>query len=122
MHPFEEVKAIYTGEEIELKNVYMVNRIFSFLPQTFLISADINNYLNKLPSWAINSIYRNCIPTKKSTPFIPYQKTTQKIDQKLVQKISNYLCCSDEHARQSIDVLRLQGHKPESFFGLKKGE
>ena len=122
MTPFEEVKAIYTGEKIELQHSYLVNRIFSFLPQTFLVSSEVNKYITQLPNWAIASIYKNCIPTKKSSPFIPYQKAIKKNEIILTEKISTHLCCSDEHARQTIDVLRRYGHKPESLFGLKEGE
>lgn len=122
MNPFEEVKALYTGNKIDLQSPYMVNRILSFLPDTFIISQEVNNYLSKLPAWAVQAIYKACIKPHHSTPYIPYQKVMRYKDVLLTEKIATHLCCSSTHARQTIELLRLQGYKPESFFGLKEGE
>lgn len=122
MNPFDTVKAIYTGQKCKLKNTYVVNRIFSFLPQTFLASKAVNDYASHLPPWAIKGIYDSCIEKKKSSPFVPYQKAVKQNESKLVTKISEHLCCSNAHATQTIALLKLEGYKPESFFGLKEGE
>ena len=120
MNPFETVKSIYTGEKVRLQNQFMVNKIFSYMPETFLLSTQINNYIHKLPSWAILGIYKAGITTRKPAPFIPYEKAVKVESPQLVKKISAHLCCSTTHALQTIELLRLQGYKPESFFGLKK--
>ncbi len=122
MSIFDDVKNIFTGIDFKLSSPYMINRLLSFVPETFVLSANVNRYLGRLPDWALKSIYYNCIPKRRAAPFINYAKTPKHTDQRLVEKIEGALCCSTFHAQQVLKILQLYGHKPHEFFGLKKGE
>lgn len=122
MNPFDEAKAIYTGEATELNHRFMVNKILSYMPEVFLTTAEINKWVYRIPSWAILGVYNACIKHRKSTSYIPYEKAVKLESPVLTNKISTHLCCSTDHAVQTIALLKLEGHKPESLFGLKEGE
>lgn len=118
---WEEVKRVYTGQDYSLDNPFMLNRLLSFVPETFLLAEDVNRYLG-LPKWAIRALYNACIKRKNNAPYISLPKKIALKDKVLTQKISSQLCCSEVHARQTIELLKRCGHKPEKFFGLKKDE
>lgn len=122
MSIFEDTKNIFTGRDFELSNPYMINRLLSFLPETFTLSATTNRYLSRIPVWALKAIYKNCVRKRRADPWLYYERAKKKEEPLLTQKVATELCCSTLHAQQTIKVLRKWGHKPETFFGLKKGE
>ena len=120
-NPFDEVKQIFAGEDFKLKNPWMVNRILSYIRETLYLSIRVNQFLGRLPTWAVECIYKACIK-KGSMPHINYAKIQKKKDKQLTERVSTHLCCSEHHAQQTIELLRLKGTAPEKLFGLKKGE
>ena len=124
MSIFDETKKIFLSKNFTLTNPYMVNRLLSFLPQTFVLSTLTNRYIGKIPRWAIYSIYKNCVPKYRGSgaPNLYYEGKKKKKEVILTQKVANHLCCSTKHAEETIATMRKCGHKPEEFFGLKKGE
>lgn len=124
MSIFDETKKIFLSKDFTLKNPYMVNRLLSFIPETFELATLTNRYIGKVPKWAIYAIYKNCVPKYKGSdaPDLYYEGAKKAAEPLLTQKVATELCCSTLHARQTIQMLRKWGHKPEQFFGLKKGE
>jgi len=118
---FEEVNAIYDHTIEKIKSPYMVNRVLSFSGYAVL-SYKMNKYIGRLPEWATRRIYLTNIKKQKNPPYIPYIGKIKQTDKKLVAKICRALCCSERHAKETIQLLRIYKHKPEQFFGLKKGE
>jgi hypothetical protein len=123
MKPWDEAKAILEGQDIEVKNIFMLNRLLSFVKDTFLLTIEVNRYQGKIPHWAIVSIFKHSIKPRRSAPYIKYAfNKSKKRDTILVQKLSSHLCCSESHARQTIELLKKIGKNPESYFGLREGE
>lgn len=122
MNPFEEVKQVFTTKDFQLKEPWMVNRLLSYVPETFLLSASINRFMGYIPAWATIETYRHCIRKRRRAPFIKYAKAKKERDKMLVKKVCSHLCCNKTHATETIEMLRVCGHKPEQFFGLKEGE
>lgn len=120
MSPFDEIKGLLTQEKFNITSPYMINKLLSFIPETILISVETNRYIG-LPKWAVNGLL-NSIPKRKNIPFINFIKFKKRESNKLEQKISTALCCSNAHAIQTIELLRKMGYKPEQAFGLKEGE
>jgi hypothetical protein len=118
---FDEVKALYTGQNYSLANPFMLNRLVSFVPETFLLATDVNRYLG-LPKWAIRGLYSASIKPKHNAPYISLPKRKKVIEKQLTHKVSAHLCCSEMHAKQTIELLKRCGYKPEKFFGLKKDQ
>ena len=122
MNPFEEMKQIFTGGEFDLESPFMINRLLNYVPETFLLSTEVNKYASRLPKWAIKAIYKQCIPKRGNPPFIKYARKPKQEEPILIRKVCDHMCCSETSARQFLKLLRKCGHKPESFFGLKKGQ
>jgi len=119
---FEEIHSVYDHSIEKIKSPYMVNRILSF-SSYMVLSFKMNKYIGRIPEWATRAVYLNNIKKRKSgAPRIPYQGRSKKEEKKLVQKISQALCCSERHSKETIQLLRKLKYKPEQFFGLKKGE
>lgn len=122
MNPFDEVKQVFTTKDFQLKNPWMVNRLLSYVPETFALSARLNRFIGYIPAWAMIETLRYCVKKRGVAPFIKYIKAERIKDPELVKKICTHLCCNEGHAVETIEVLRVCGHEPERFFGLKKGE
>lgn len=123
-NPFDEVKALFSKEfgYLEVIRPFMVIKILSFLPSTFILAKDINERLNGMPNWLVNPILNVGVPKRKKKVYLSFPKRTKKGDVKLRQKVAETFCTSPYHTNQIIDLLRLQDEKPEEYFGLKKGE
>lgn len=119
---FEEINSIYDHSIEKIKSPYMVNRFLSF-SSYMVLSFKMNKYVGRIPGWATRAVYFNNIKLRKGgAPHIPYPGRGKKEEKKLVQKLSQALCCSDRHAKETIQLLRKLKYKPEQFFGLKRGE
>lgn len=123
-NPFDEVKALFSKEygTINVIRPFMVIKLLSFLPSTFMLSVKINNHLNGMPKWLINKILNIGVPKRNNKVFLRYPKKIKKTDVKLRSKISETFCTSPYHSNQIIDLMRMQDEKPEEYFGLKEGE
>jgi len=124
MKPWDEAKAVLEGRDIEIKNIYMLIRFLSFLRETYLLSVNANRYQGKIPNWAIESLLKHGVKPRRSAPYIKYafNKGNKKYNAKLIEKLSSHLCCSEAHARQTIELLKKSGKSPEVYFGLREGE
>jgi len=121
-NPFEQAKELFTNrEKVEIENSWMVNKILSFNPTTCLLSIQINEVMGKIPNNLVSELL-NCVPKSNRVPFLKFARKSKTVEPKLVESIGKKYCCSKYHARQIIDLLRLQDEKPERYFGLKKGE
>lgn len=119
----QEVESVFRHEIDKLKNPYRINRMLSGIPKTILLSIRVNQYIGKIPNWAIRSIYLHGIKKRKSLPSSPKHYWKKKeVEPKLMQKVGTHLCCSERHAKETIELLRKLKKKPEQYFGLKKGE
>ena len=123
-NPFDEVKALFSKEygNIEVIRPFMVVKILSFLPSTFMLSVNINEQLNGMPKWLVNKILNIGVPKRNKKVYLRFPKRVKKVDVKLREKISETFCTRPYHSNQIIDLLRLQDEKPEEYFGLKEGE
>jgi hypothetical protein len=121
-NPFENVKQLFTEEDVEIDSPFMVNRIISFIPETCVTAIRLNRYSTYLPKWAITACFNLCIKKRKRNPWIHYPKRGKSKDNKLRAKIRQVFCVNDYHAEQLIELLKKMGEKPESYFGLKEGE
>lgn len=119
---FEEINSVYNHSIEKIKSPYMVNRFLSF-SSYMVLSIKMNKYIGRIPEWATRAVYINNIKLRKGgAPRIPYQGRGKKEEKKLVQKVSQTLCCSERHAKETIQLLRTLKYKPEQFFGLKRGD
>lgn len=123
-NPFDEVKALFSKEygKIKLVRPFMVNKLLSFLPSTFLLAKDVNEHLNGMPKYLYNMILNIGVEKKEGDVYLRYPKKIKKTDEKLRQKISETFTTNYYHSNQIIDLLRKRGVNPEEYFGLKKGE
>lgn len=119
--PFEEAKALLTGEKVTTSAPFMVNRILSFTPMSFIHALEHNRVMGRIPK-AWSDLIFQCVPTTKRAPYLKYAKKKKEKEPKLVQKVCDHFCVNKYHADQIIDILRRQGESPEALFGLKKGE
>ena len=123
MNLWEKLQAILKGEKFKIKNdAYIINRFLSFSQESIILSIGINRYIGIIPDWAVQNIYETCIQHRKNPSYIKYPRKTKTKEKVLTEKISRHLCCNENHARQTIELLRKNGHKPEIYFGLKKDE
>lgn len=119
---FDEINDVYDHSIEKIKSPYMVNRFLSF-SSYMVLSIKMNKYIGRIPEWATRAIYLNNVKLRKGgAPYIPYPGRGKKEEKKLVQKVGAHLCCSEKHAKQTVQLLRKLKYKPEQFFGLKKGE
>lgn len=122
-NPFTTATKLLTEKGITpIENGYMVNKILSYQPENLLISIKLNKFSTNLPSWATTALFNLCASKQRNQPYLQYIKKTKEKDPQLLKKISQTFCCNAYHARQIIEIFRQMGERPESFFGLKKGE
>lgn len=121
-NPFDTATKLFTEKNVKIKAPYITNKILSYQPQTILLSIKLNKFIGYLPSWATNALFNMGVKKQGRRPYLQYIKKTKEKDVKLLKKISQTFCCNTYHAKQIIDILRKMGKRPESFFGLKKGE
>jgi hypothetical protein len=120
-NPFEDVKKLFNGEEIKVSSPFVVNKILSFSPITFILVRNHNKVIGKIPkSWS-DKIFQ-CVTKRNKIPFIRYAKKRRETEKKLIQKICCHFVVNEYHAIQTIDLLRRQGEEPEKYFGLKRNE
>ena len=115
---FNEVKKLLSEEHAETKNPFMVNRILSFMPETCMKSNEVNQYIGRLPDWAMNLV----MPKNNRRTYFKYLGRKKKKDKKLTVKIRQTFCVNEYHAAQIIEVLRASDSHPERFYALKEGE
>jgi len=121
-NPFEETIRVLDGNPAPVKNLYMVNKILSFLPLTAIMSIKLNSILNGAHPDLIQKMFR-CFPRKRSRYLrLNYARKKKELEPKLVERVCRQFCVNKYHADQIIDLYRLYGQEPEKFFGLKKGE
>lgn len=117
---FDQVKNLFEKngnmpEKIEAP--FMVNRFLSMYSKTFFISVELNKRMSRLPNWAIVSFMWINVPHIRPAPYITYIKKKKKNDDKYIGAISNYLCCSIDHAEETLRVLKERKFDYKSFFG-----
>lgn len=122
MNPFDELKLIFVTKDFKLENPWMVNRLLSYIPETFMLSSYMNRYIGYIPAWVFIETIRYCIKKRGRAPFIKYAKPKKIREKQLIRKVCSHLCCNEQHAIETIEVLRKEGYKPEQYFGLKEGE
>lgn len=123
--PFDTVYRLLTEntkDHIEVANAYMINKILSYQSSTILLSININKYSGRLPSWAMTALFNIGVSKISNRPYLQYIKKNKKESPQLLKKISQIFCCGEYHAEQIIKIVRAIGKKPESYFGLKKGQ
>lgn len=120
-NPYDEAKRLFTEEDVEIGSHWMVNRLLSFSPASIMFSIKINQASWKVPQKYLDALF-NCCPKAQRAPWLRYAKRKKEVEPKLVAAISKHFCVNKYHADQIIDLLRLQGEKPETYFGLKEGE
>jgi len=122
-NPFDSAKQIFVKDKVKVQNHFFVNTILSFIPESLLWSIEVNKYMSKIPVWALNGLMSAGIKKKKSPPYrIPYIKKDSQKKSVLQEKINVTFCANQIYTKQIIELIKKQGLKPESFFGLKKGE
>jgi len=122
-NPFDETKALFTKyERLEVIRPFLVVKLLSMLPATFLLAIQVNDLSNGMPKYLMNYILWHGVPRRKNPGQLRFIKRKKKEEVKLKQKISETFCTAPYHTNQIIDLLRRQGVKPESFYGLKKGK
>jgi len=123
INPFDTVKKLFKGEEeVHVDSPYMVNRILSFLPETFDLSLSMNRLNTRLPEWAVDLCYNICVPKKRTKVYLRYAKRAKVKDKKLRRKICQTFYVNERHANEIIKLVKDIGGKPETYFGLKEGE
>lgn len=121
--PFTIAAKLLTEKETTpIKDGYMINKILSYQPETLLASIKLNKFSTSLPSWATTAMFNLCIPKQRGRPYLQYIKKKKEENVILLKKISQVFCCNTYHAKQITEIFRRMGKRPESFFGLKKGE
>lgn len=124
INPFNNViKLMTSSSDVDIDNEFFINKILSYQPDTVLWSIELNNYIGRLPYWAIKKLFNVGIYRKSSKPWLRYPKRKEKLKDKLLrEKICKYFCVNEYHSNQIIHLLNNLGEKPERYFGLKKGE
>ena len=122
MSPFDIVKKLFTQNDVPVNSPFMVNRILSFMPETFELSIRMNRFATRLPPWAVSACYNLSIPKRRRYPYMRYAKKGKTKEVKLKAKIRRTFCVNEYHANQIIELYRKLGEKPESYYGLKEGE
>lgn len=122
-NPFSVAKKIFVKDKVAIQNPFFMNTILSFIPVSLLWSIEVNKYMFRVPTWALNDLISVGIKKRKVPPFrIPYIKKDSNKKSILQEKINNAFCANEIYTKQIIELIKKQGLKPESFFGLKKGE
>jgi len=118
-----EIKNIFTKEE-ELTgkdSVYVISRILSYSPFSFIQVKAINKYIGKIPDLYLLRVIRDTIP-EMDPPWIQYPKK-EKVDissdnARLIKEICNHFNCSELHAEQIYTILQKEGVNVMSSFGV----
>jgi hypothetical protein len=125
MELFEFINNAYLKKEnitskTGFKDVYMANRFLSMNPSSFLDSWEANNIIFKIPVWAGSCLLYHAIKRRKKAPRNDYIKAEKvNLDKSLVDIISNYLCCSNKHAKETLVLLNKIGVDVRVMFGIK---
>lgn len=119
---FDEYKALFSDDNIIVKNSYMINRLLSFSKQGFHVATESNRFINRIPNEFLSIIYKQSVGNNQKVPFVKYAKITKEKEPILKSKISRLFNCSSFHAKQIIMIYRKIGIKIEEKFGLKLGE
>lgn len=122
MTPFEEATSLINDKWFDVKNHYMVNRILSCSPNTFLSSIKINQYIFKLGKPELTALMNLCVKKSNYKPYFHYPKKLKLKERLLIKKICSVFCVNSQHAAQIVKIYRKMKLKPEEFFGLKKDE
>ena len=126
MNPFEETKKLITTDWLEeIKSPYMVNRILSTSPDTFVAAVKINTAIQGMSRKDAPPLFNLIIPKNNYAPFFHYPTKEKKKNQKLLQKISEIFCVNHYHAKQiiliykhhKINIAKILGLKNESNYG-----
>jgi hypothetical protein len=121
-NPFEEAQEVLRGsKEGEIENIMMVNKILSFHPKTALHSMALNEIIWQTPNAVLQKLFK-LFPKTNKRAFLKFAKKTRLEEPELVNKVCKTFGVNTGHAQQIIALYRLKGLKPESFFGLKKGQ
>lgn len=91
----------------EFKETYMTIRFLSLYPKTFFLAKKANELSSKIPNWATNLFLFHTIK-KQDPPWIKYPKGAESQKQwpkEAIDKIMKKLCCSQEHAIQTLNIL-----------------
>ena len=116
---FTEFKEIFESDnDINLTSSFMINRFIS-LTNNFPISSICNQFAGRIPNKLLLLIYRKYINTKKA-PWIRYPKKKTKDEPILLKKICDAFNCNIKHGKQTIELYRRIGIKPEYLFGMDK--
>lgn len=123
MNPFEEVKKLITQTWIDkIESPFMVNRILSTSPETFLTSVKINQAMRNIPKKEIIALFNLMVQKRNRNPYFNYPKKDKKQSPKLLEKICYNFTVNEFHAKQILKIIESKGIQPETLFGLKKGE
>ena len=91
------------------KETYMTIKFLSLYPGTFTIANLANRLSRKIPIWATNCFLFYTVP-KQKPPRIHYPKGEEKENDSLppeaTNKICQRFCCSAEHAKQILKILK----------------
>ncbi|HUU89446.1 MAG TPA: hypothetical protein VMX17_17060 [Candidatus Glassbacteria bacterium] len=119
--PFETVIELFTSEDVEVSNPFLVNRILSYQPDTVLLAIEINKYMSRLPGWAIKAVFNIGIRKRRKRPYLNYPKSSKLNKNQILirSKISKAFCANNTYADQIIKLIKKQGEEPEKYFGLK---
>lgn len=116
---FAEFKEIFESEDdMELTSPFMTNRLIS-LTNKFRISVICNQFIGRIPNKLLLLIYRKYIGIGDA-PWVRYPKKKPKQEPILLQKICRVFNCSVKHGKQTIELYRRMGIKPEHLFGMEK--
>ena len=120
--PFETVIRILDGQEVHVGQPWFINKILSFNPMCAMMSIRLNEIMSGAHPDLVQKFF-SCFPRKRSRYVrLNFARKRKEQEPKLVDKICRTFGVNKYHADQIIDLLRLEGHEPEKYFGLKKGE
>lgn len=114
---FSFIENLFTKEEAvttktEFKESFMVIKFLSLYPATFIVAAEANKLLAKLPNWAVACYLFGCIEKDRKPKFIyPKAENKSQFKEIVIKEIAQKFCCSKNHAEQIANIL--QKEKPE---------
>lgn len=118
MNLFDEYKALFNGEDINLSSPYMINRLLSLSKEAFSISTKCNKYIGRIPNDLLVLIYQSSIKSKRA-PYVKYPKKPKVKDKELIQQICQYYNCNEFYAKQIIAIYIGKKINPNKIFGVK---
>lgn len=121
MNLFDEYKALFNGENINLSSPFMTNKLLSLSKDGYYISTQCNKYIGRIPKELLLVIYQSSLEKQKA-PYIKYPKKLKQKEIKLIDKICELFNCNLFHSKQIIAIFRKKKINPANIFGLKNGE